>query len=109
MVMEVIMNLELLETKIYKALSHPIRLELVKKLTAGEKCVCDLFDDSEFTQPNISQHLKVLRNAGVLARRKQGTFYYYSVKQPGCVELIKIAQKMIKREIDEATAALDHK
>jgi len=96
-------------SSLFKSISHPLRLAIIMYLADGEKCVLDILKELDSEASNTSQHLKVLRNAGVLARRKQGTFYYYSVKQPGCVELIKIAQKMVKREIDAIATALDHK
>ena len=94
------MNLELLETKIYKALSHPIRLELVKKLTAGEKCVCDLFDESEFTQPNISQHLKLLKDADILICERKSNKLMYRIKHKEVLDIMTLAQAMVRTEIN---------
>lgn len=94
------MNLEILETKIYKALSHPVRLELVKKLIAGERCVCDLFDESEFTQPNISQHLKILKDADILTNERKSNKLIYSIKHREVLEIMKLAQAMVRSEIN---------
>ena len=94
------MNIEILETKIYKALAHPVRLELVKKLIAGERCVCDLFDESEFTQPNISQHLKVLKDADILTTERKSNKLIYSIKHPQVLEILNLAQAMVRAEIN---------
>ena len=94
------MKLEILETKIYKALSHPIRLELVKKLIPGEKCVCELFDESEFTQPNISQHLKVLKDADVLECERKANKLMYRIKHVEILDIMKLAQVMVRAEIN---------
>ena len=94
------MNLEILETKIYKALSHPVRLELVKKLTTGERCVCELFDESEFTQPNISQHLKVLKDADILTCERKSNKLMYSIKHKEVLDIMKLAQAMVRLEIN---------
>lgn len=94
------MKLEILETKIYKALSHPIRLELVKKLIPEEKCVCELFDESEFTQPNISQHLKVLKDADVLTCNRKANKLMYSIKHREILEIMELAQAMVRSEIN---------
>lgn len=99
------MNLEVLETKIYKALSHPIRLELVKKLATGEKCVCDLFDDSEFTQPNISQHLKVLKDADVLICERKANKLMYRIKHKEILEIMNLAKTMVHLEINSLMEA----
>lgn len=94
------MNIEMLETKIYKALAHPVRLELVKKLINGERCVCDLFDESEFTQPNISQHLKLLRDADILTNERKANKLIYSIKHPEVLEIMNLAQAMVRNEIN---------
>ena len=94
------MNLEILETKIYKALSHPIRLELVKKLIAGERCVCDLFDESEFTQPNISQHLKILKDADILTCERKSNKLMYRIKHKEVLDIMRLAQTMVRLEIN---------
>jgi len=103
--MEEIMNLEILETKIYKALSHPVRLELVKKLIAGEKCVCELFDESEFTQPNISQHLKVLKDADILTCDRNANKLMYSIKHREVLDIMNLAKKMVRAEINSLVEA----
>ena len=94
------MNIEILETKIYKALAHPVRLELVKKLAKGERCVCELFDESEFTQPNISQHLKVLRDADILTTERKANKLIYSIKHTEVLNILKLAQTMVRAEIN---------
>lgn len=93
------MNLEDLETKIYKALSHPARLEIVKKLAVGERCVCELFDESEFTQPNISQHLKVLKDANILISERNSNKLMYSIKHREVLDILTLSQKMVQLEI----------
>jgi ArsR family transcriptional regulator len=94
------MNIEILETKIYKALAHPVRLELVKKLAEGERCVCDLFDESEFTQPNISQHLRVLKDADILTSERKANKLIYSIKHNEIMDIMKLARAMVRAEIN---------
>jgi len=94
-------------SSLFKAISHPLRLEIVTYLADGEKCVLDIMKALDSEASNTSQHLTVLRNAGVLVRRKQGTFYYYSIKQPECIEIIKTAQRMVERQIGEVSQALN--
>src|ERR1700748_2242880 len=63
-----------------KALADPVRLRLMSLVAShpgGEACVCDLNDAFDLTQPTISHHLKVLHEAGLLARDKRGVWGYY--------------------------------
>lgn len=65
-----------------KALSDPVRLRLLSVVashTGGEACVCDLSAGIELTQPTISHHLKVLRDAGLLRSERRASWVYYAV------------------------------
>jgi ArsR family transcriptional regulator len=66
--------------QVFKALGDPVRLRLVSLIGArqgGEVCVCDLASDFDLTQPTISHHLKVLREAGIIDSERRGTWVYY--------------------------------
>ena len=76
------------QAKIFKALGHPVRLKILKKLVSGELCVCKLVDDTEFTQANLSQHLKVLSNAGLISRRKEGNYSHYRISDTRTIDLL---------------------
>lgn len=65
--------------KILKALGHPIRYKIVKFLYDGPKCVCKLNEDIEFSQANLSQHLKILKEAGILSSEKVGMNIHYRI------------------------------
>lgn len=74
--------------RILKALSDPNRLRLlsiVKAGDGGEACVCDLTEPLDLGQPTVSHHLKILVDAGLLAREQRGTWAYYSLV-PGALE-----------------------
>jgi ArsR family transcriptional regulator, arsenate/arsenite/antimonite-responsive transcriptional repressor len=66
---------------IAKALGDPIRLQLVDVLRkhAGKVCVCELVPLFDLSQPTVSHHLKVLRDAGIVASERQGLWAYYYV------------------------------
>jgi len=64
---------------IFKALSDETRLKLLKILEKGEICVCDLVSVMDTSQPKISFHLNVLKEAGLIRDRKQGKWVHYSV------------------------------
>ena len=69
-----------------KALAEPIRLEVIHALANGERCVCDLTTDLNLPQSKLSFHLKVLREAGLLADRQSGRWIYYCL-QPDALEV----------------------
>jgi ArsR family transcriptional regulator len=64
-----------------KALSSPVRLRMVDLIYhgGGEICVCEIQEHFDLSQPTISHHLKVLREAGLIQRRQDGTFVYHRV------------------------------
>jgi ArsR family transcriptional regulator, arsenate/arsenite/antimonite-responsive transcriptional repressor len=66
--------------QVFKALADPVRLRLVSLIGAhqgGEACVCELATAFNLTQPTISHHLKVLREAGIIDCERRGTWVYY--------------------------------
>jgi ArsR family transcriptional regulator, arsenate/arsenite/antimonite-responsive transcriptional repressor len=65
---------------VFKALGDPVRLRLVSLIGARqgrEVCVCDLASAFNLSQPTISHHLKVLREAGLIDSERRGTWVYY--------------------------------
>jgi ArsR family transcriptional regulator len=74
---------------IAKALGDPIRLQLVDVLRkhAGKVCVCELVPLFDLSQPTISHHLKVLRDAGVVGSERQGLWAYYYVNAEALEEV----------------------
>jgi ArsR family transcriptional regulator len=66
------------DVKMLQALADPTRFAIVKQLAAdGEVCACDFSSCCEVSQPTVSHHLKVLREAGVIACERRGTWIYY--------------------------------
>ena len=63
---------------VFKALADPTRVAIVSRLASGETCcVCDLTDVFELSQPTVSHHLRILREAGLVEAERRGTFAYY--------------------------------
>jgi ArsR family transcriptional regulator len=84
----------------FKALGDPVRLRLLSMIASrsgGEVCVCELTDGFELTGPTISHHLRVLREAGLIAGERRGTWVYYRA--------IGSALAGLARVLDDATAA----
>jgi ArsR family transcriptional regulator len=74
---------------IAKALADPVRLQLVDVLRkhAGKVCVCELVPLFDLSQPTVSHHLKVLREAGIVDSERQGLWAYYYVTPDSLKEL----------------------
>ena len=67
------------KSTIFYALSDPIRIEIINFLRKGEKCVCEIVPHLNLIQPLVSRHLKILKDAGVVKCRKDGTKRMYAV------------------------------
>jgi ArsR family transcriptional regulator len=61
------------EVDIFKALADPTRLKILECIRGEEKCICEIIPYTGKSQPNVSQHLKVLNHAGIIKERKDGT------------------------------------
>ena len=70
--------LELIANR-FKILSEPIRLRILQTLQEGERSVTELTEAVETSQPNVSKHLKILQDAGIVKRQPQGNTVYYSI------------------------------
>ena len=67
-------------SRVLRALADPVRLRLVSLIgahTGGEACVCELVERFDLSQPTISHHLKLLREAGLITSERRGTWVYY--------------------------------
>lgn len=76
------------KAQILKALAHPTRLYIVEILLKGERCVNDLRDLFEVSQPNISQHLNILKFSGIVEYRQVGNLRCYFLKNPERIKKI---------------------
>ena len=81
------------QSKFFKALSDEKRIRILKLLTVKEMCVCELMIALDTTQPNLSHHLKILENQGLVNRRKEGKWAYYSLTNSEVIE------KLVKTDL----------
>ena len=63
----------------FHALADETRLEILRLLADGERCVCDLTDALDAAQSRLSFHLKTLKTAGLVSDRREGRWVYYSI------------------------------
>lgn len=71
----------------FRALSDPLRLQIINLLRSQELCVCELCDRLEVSQSKLSFHLKNLKEANLIRSRQQGRWMYYSLNLPQFVML----------------------
>jgi ArsR family transcriptional regulator len=76
------------KAQIFKALAHPVRLLIVEKLLEKEQCVNDIRELVHVSQPNISQHLNILRFSGVVDFRRRGNLRCYFLNDPQNIKKI---------------------
>ena len=70
------------QARIFKALAHPTRLMIIDSLLKGEKCVGDIQDLLQSSQPNVSQHLSILKTSGIVDFCQRGNLRCYHLKDP---------------------------
>ena len=81
--------------KVFKALMHPARLDILAILRDGEQCVCHMEAHLGYRQAYISQHLIVLREAGLVDDRRDGWNIYYRVIEPAVFLLLDQGRVML--------------
>lgn len=67
--------------QLFHALSDEARLQIIEILLDGEHCVCDLMTHIDAAQSRLSYHLKVLKDAGLVADRREGRWSYYTLQR----------------------------
>jgi len=92
---------------LFKALSHPTRLQIVKLLKDRPLCVCDILPQIDSEQSNASQHLSVLKNQGIVESKKDGLMVIYKIKSPEVYKMIDIVEGIIMRQIEETKASFN--
>lgn len=68
-------------SQLFRALGDETRLRIVALLAHGELCVCHIEKALDLSQPNVSRQLGILRSAGVVEARREGTWVYYSITE----------------------------
>ena len=85
------------DVKVLQAIADPTRLAIVRQLAAdGEVCACDLTSCCGVSQPTVSHHLKVLREAGVVTAERRGTWMYYRLETKAARAIEELAQLLAR-------------
>ncbi|MCD4702122.1 MAG: metalloregulator ArsR/SmtB family transcription factor [Candidatus Aegiribacteria sp.] len=77
-----------MNTEVLKAMAHPVRLMIIDELLRNPRCVTGIHEILDVRQPNISQHLSILRNSGIVASDTDGSFRCYYLCRPGLVKAV---------------------
>ena len=77
-----------LEANFFKALADVTRLRIVKMLSVREMCVCEIMIALNMSQPNVSHHLEMLERVGIVKKKKEGKWTFYSLAKPEIVRLL---------------------
>jgi ArsR family transcriptional regulator len=98
-------NLYALHASICQTLAHPKRLEAIERLREGEMSVTDLAEALEISQPNLSQHLTLMRQKGIVTTRREGLNVNYRLASPKIVKACDLMREVLVEHL-EAGAAL---
>ncbi len=94
-----------LHANICQTLAHPTRLEVIDHLRAGEMSVTDLAKALQISQSNMSQHLSLMRQKGIVNTRKEGLNVYYRLANPKIIQACGLMREVLVEHL-EANAAL---
>ncbi len=90
----------------FRAMGEPLRLHMLQELEGGEQSVSGLAESVESTQPNVSKHLRILQDAGLVKRRQQGTTVYYSIADEMVLELCDMICSRLHDRLEAQVGAL---
>jgi DNA-binding transcriptional ArsR family regulator len=93
-----------LKAEFFKALGHPLRIRVLELLSEGEQSVSDLLQEVDAEQPHLSQQLGLLRRAGFVVARREGSSVVYSLADPRIAELLTVSRQIL---LDMLTATRD--
>ncbi len=91
-----------LHAHVCKGLADPKRLLIIDALRDGEVTVTDLVDALEIPQANVSQHLAVLRDKGLVTSRRDGQWAYYSLTSPKIIQAVDLLRAVMHEQMDSA-------
>jgi DNA-binding transcriptional ArsR family regulator len=91
----------------FRTIGEPTRIRILERLRHGEASVQELADGLGCSQQNVSKHLGLLARAGIIGRRKDGTFVYYRIVDESVFGLCEQVCGAVQRSVDELAAAIE--
>jgi ArsR family transcriptional regulator len=95
------------QADVAKAMSHPVRIAVLEYLKDGEQCVCDIAAAVGTERSNLSKHLSVMVNSGILASRKEGLKVFYKIKTPCILKFLECLKDCLKEQMAEQQKLLE--
>jgi ArsR family transcriptional regulator len=86
------------QADIAKAIAHPLRIAIINFLKDGEQCVCDIAEFVGSERSNVSRHLSVMVNAGLLDYRKEGLKVIYKLKCNCIIDFFSCVTRVLKQQ-----------
>jgi DNA-binding transcriptional ArsR family regulator len=90
-----------IKAELFKALAHPARIRVLELLAEGERSVGDMQPIIGIESSHLSQQLGVLRRAGLVSTRKEGSSVIYAIRDPQLVELLAVAKRILISSLAE--------
>jgi DNA-binding transcriptional ArsR family regulator len=94
------------QAEIARAMAHPLRIAIVEFLKDGEQCVCDVAEHVGSERSNVSRHLSVMANAGLLESRKEGLKVIYKLKYTCIVDFFACVGNVLKQQARDSKELL---
>ena len=88
----------------FRVLAEPLRLQILQHLEDGESSVTAVTNAVNSTQPNVSKHLKILQDEGLVAKRQEGNTVYYKIADQSVFELCEVVCGSLKVKFTERSA-----
>lgn len=97
-----------LQAEVCKTLTNPKRLEIIHALKEGEKTVTELVNILGISKANVSQHLSILKQRGILKARREGVNIYYSISNPKVVQACTLMREVLTEQLKEQKLLLSN-
>lgn len=85
------------EIKVFKAVADVTRLSILKLLTGGELCICEIMLALKKPQSSISHNLSILEDAGLIKERKEGKWCLYRISDGAVVDMVNLARQLKRK------------
>jgi DNA-binding transcriptional ArsR family regulator len=95
-----------MKAEFFKTLGHPVRIRVLELLSDHEHSVGELLDEVDIEPSNLSQQLAVLRRAGLVGTRKEGSTVYYALVSPQIADLMAVARSILTSVLSEQAELL---
>ena len=94
------------QAQICKAFANSLRLQIIDQVSHGECAASDLQDTLSISKANLSQHIAVLKSAGVIAARREGKQLYYSLAIPEVKQACQLVRRVLYAQLEDAKRLL---